>query len=558
MVTQVPEAPAGENFYAWDRNLQALLARIAPDMVAQHGARLTDFGAWAGNELNSQAAYTDRWAPPKLDSHGPDGAAAGHVVQNPRYVDAHQEAYRRGTIGLAFTGQAPHLLSFTMGYLLSQADISVHCPVTMTGAVAYVLDRIAPDAVKTRWLGELTRMDGGAQSAGTWATEHHGGSDVGATTTVARPDGDGWRLDGLKWFTSNAGSGMALATARPDGAPDGGAGLGCYLVPDTAADGSRNAWRVRRLKDKLGTRGLATGEIDLNGCWAEEVAAPPNGLKTMMEALAYSRIHNAVAGCAVQRRAFVEALCWASHRDAFGHGIIAYPMVKDTLLDMLCEGEADLALGFEAARQFDAALADPAQVAWLRVATALAKWRTAETGVWAAKQALELVGGNGYTEEWGTARLYRDAMVLPVWEGPANVQALELLRAATGKLPGDEALGERVGAIMAALPKELRNEGAMLRRALGDCRSAFKRVRDNPADGPVVARRLLELAATTVAGALLLEEAALGLADGDARKALLARRFMARHFAPRGDVVQPPDPAHGAFNDIIAGQAIAA
>ena len=558
MATNVPEAPAGANFFAWDANLGGLLARVAPDMVADHGERLADFGAWAGGELDAQAAYTDRWAPPKLDSHGPDGTAAGTVIQNPRYVAAHQEAYRRGAIGLAFNGDAPHLLSFTMGYLLSQADISVHCPVTMTGAVAYVLDRLAPDAVKARWLGELTRMDGAAQSAGTWATEHHGGSDVGATTTVARADRDGWRLDGLKWFTSNAGSGMALATARPEGAADGGAGLGCYLVPDTTRDAARNAWRVRRLKDKLGTRGLPTGEIELNGAWAEEVAAPPDGLKTMMEALAYSRIHNAVAGCAVQRRAFLEALCWASHRDAFGHGIIAYPMVKDTLLDMLCEGEADLALGFEAARTFDLALADPDQVPWLRVVTALAKWRTAETGVWAAKQALELVGGNGYTEEWGTARLYRDAMVLPVWEGPANVQALELLRAATGKLPGDEALGERVGEIMAALPKDLRNEGAMLRRALGDCRSAFKRVRDNPAEGPVIARRLLELAATAVAGALLLEEAGLGLADGDARKALLARRFMARHFAPRGDVVQPPDPAHAAFDAIIAVQPVAA
>ena len=553
----VPTVPAGENFFSWDRNLTGLLGRVAPGMLAEHGERLADFGAWAGGELDAQAAYTDRWAPPRLDSHGPDGAAAGHVVQNPRYVAAHQEAYRRGTIGLAFNG-APHLLSFTMGYLLSQADISVHCPVTMTGAVAYVLDRLAPEPVKARWLGALTAMDGAAQSAGTWATEHHGGSDVGATTTTARPDGDHWRLDGLKWFTSNAGSGMALATARPADAPDGGAGLGCYLVPDTLPDGARNAWRVRRLKDKLGTRGLPTGEIDLNGAWAEEVAAPPHGLRTMMEALAYSRIHNAVAGCAVQRRALVEALCWASHRVAFGHEIIAYPMVKDTLLDMVCEGEADLALGFEAARMFDAALEDEAQLAWLRVVTALAKWRTAETGVWAAKQALELVGGNGYTEEWATARLYRDAMVLPVWEGPANVQALDLLRAATGKLPGDEAMGERVGEILAALPKELRNEAAMLRRALGDCRSAFKRVRDNGADGPVVARRLLELAATTVAGALLLEEAAAGVLAGDGRKALLARRFMARHFAPRAEVVQPPDPAHAAFDAIIAVQPVAA
>lgn len=547
----VPESGHGQNFFTWDHNLQALLARLAPEMMAAHESRLADFGAWAGGELDAQAAYTDRWAPPVLNSHGRDGLAAGEVVQNPRHVTAHQDAYRRGTIGLAFNGQAPHLLSFTMGYLLSQADISVHCPVTMTGAVAHVLDRLAPEAVRAQWLPDLTRMDGQAQSAGTWATEHHGGSDIAATTTVARPVSDGFRLDGLKWFTSNAGSGLALATAHLDGAPPGAAGLGCYLVPDTLADGSRNTWRVRRLKDKLGTRGLATGEIDLNGAWAVEVAAPPHGLKTMMEALAYSRIHNAVAGCAVQRRAFVEALCWASHRQAFGHGIITYPMVKDTLLDMVCEGEADLALAFEAARTFDAALADEDHLAWLRVATALAKYRTAETGVWAAKQAIEVVGGNGYTEEWATARLFRDAMVLPVWEGPANVQALDLIRAASGKLAGDEAFGNRVGDIIGALPKPLGNEGAMLRRALGDCRTGFTRVRDHPGDGPVVARRLLDLAATTLAGALLLEEAALGVAAGDGRKALLARRFMARHFAPAQEVVRPPDPAQTAFAAIV-------
>ena len=173
------------------------------------------------------------------------------MVLNPAYLACHAEAYRRGVIGLAF-GDNPsgHLLSFAMGYLLSEADVSIHCPVTMTGAVAYVLDRLAPEDVRDRFLPELTRMDGAAKSGGTWATEHHGGSDVGATATRAEADGEQWRLTGLKWFTSNAGAGLALATARPVGAPDGGKGLGCYLVPSHLDDGQPNRLWTRRLKDK--------------------------------------------------------------------------------------------------------------------------------------------------------------------------------------------------------------------------------------------------------------------------------------------------------------------
>jgi alkylation response protein AidB-like acyl-CoA dehydrogenase len=297
-------------------------------------------------------------------------------------------------------------------------------------------------------------MDGAAKSGGTWATELHGGSDVGATTTVARAEAEAWRLTGLKWFTSNADSGLALATGRPEGGPEGGAGLGCYLLPDTLPDGAPNRYRVRRLKDKLGTRGLPTGEVDLEGAWALEIAGPGDGLKVMMEALGYSRIHNAVAACGVQRRALLEALCWASHREAFGAAIWSYPMVRDTLLDLAAEAEASTALAFEAGLAFDAALAagDSRENArdWLRTATALAKYRTAEHGVRAAFRAIEIVGGNGYTEEWPTARLFRDAMVLPVWEGPVNIQALELLRATTGKLGGDGAFLARVAGILEA------------------------------------------------------------------------------------------------------------
>ncbi len=554
-----PDETRGLNLFALDRNLRALLARRAPDMTARFGDALTDFGAWAGGPLDEQARYTDRHAPPRLETHDREGAAVGRVVLNPAYLECHAEAYRRGVIGLAFTDDpAPHLLSFTMGYLLSEADVSIHCPVTMTGAVAYVLDRLAPEAVRARYLPEMVRMDGAAKSGGTWATEQHGGSDVGATTTTAEQADGHWRLTGLKWFTSNAGAGLALATARPTGAPDGSKGLGCYLVPSELDDGQPNRIRNRRLKDKLGTRGLATAEAELEGAFAVEVAPPPHGLKAMMEALEYSRIHNSVAAAGVHRRAFLEAACWATHRVAFGRPIRDYPMVRDGLLDLAMEQEASTALAFESAVAFDTALADEEQRAWLRTVTALAKYQTAEQAVRAATRAVELVGGNGYTEEWPTARLYRDALVTAVWEGPANIQALELLRAVAGRLPGDQAFLSRVDGVLQALPDGLGGTAALVRDALADSRQALAFLRANPGDGPRLARRLMELLADTLSAALLLEEAAGDLETGDRRKALIAERFARSRFGERPAVDAAEDPAHSVFDPIITYASIPA
>ena len=554
-----PADTRGLNAFDLDRNLQRLLQLRAPAMLARHGGRLSDFGAWVGGELEAQAAYSDRYAPPRLDSHGPDGEPLGRVILNPAYEACHREAYRRGAIGLAFgPDAAPHLLSFAMGYLLSTADISIHCPVTMTGALAYVLSRVAPAAVRKAYLPQLIRMDGQALSGGTWATERHGGSDVGATTTEAVPDGKAWRLTGLKWFASNAGCGLAFATARPRGAPPGGKGLGCYLVPASLPNGTANTLWIRRLKDKLGTRGLATGEVELHGAWARQVAAPPHGLKAMMEALEYSRIHNAVAACAVQRRAFLESVCWATHRQAFGAVIGGYPMVRDSLLDLLAELEANSALAFEAAAAFDAALADDTRRPWLRTATALAKYRTAEYGVRAATRAVELVGGNGYTEEWPTARLYRDALVLSVWEGPVNIQALELLRMVIGKARGDAPFLARVDGILAMLPARLAARAQPVRAARDHCASALAYLRQRPEEGPRHARRLLETMADALAAALLLEEAAADLAHGDARKALVAERFLTMRFAAAPAIGPGRDPAHAAFDRIVGYGTVAA
>lgn len=564
-----PEEIRGQNFFELDPELHAILSARAPADCKGWAPLLSDFGAWVGGPVDEEADYTDRYGPPVLEAYDRDGETANRIVHNPAWTTISRQVYEKGIVGLNYgNDRAPFLLTFAMGYLLSQSDPSLHCPVTMTGALAYVLDRFAPKPVRDRYLHDLIRRDGKALTGGTWATEKHGGSDVGATTTIATPiDGEGgaFRLNGLKWFASNADGGLALATARPVGAPEGSKGLGLYMVPTHLDHGGANPMRLRRLKEKLGTRGVPTGEIDLIDTWAVEVAPPPEGFKLMMEALEFSRIQNAMASVGIHRRAFLEAVSFAVHRQAFGTVITEYPMVQNEILDVMVMLEAGMALGFGAAGAFDDAAglgldeaAHPARI-WLRMITALAKYFTAEEAIGACSKAIEIIGGNGYVCDRITPRLLRDAQVLTVWEGPANIQALELLRLLGNRYPGFETFIERVETCLEGDGRSLRTAaGADIQKpvaaALADCRDAVDLVRADAGEAQRHARKLLALMADTLAAALLVEQAAAGLAaDGDRRKAIIARLFIERRFAhpKRRGILPGQDWAQRHFDDLI-------
>ncbi|MBM3509307.1 MAG: acyl-CoA dehydrogenase [Alphaproteobacteria bacterium] len=544
----------GQNLYAIDPRLHSVLGRIDGAAHARFAPALADFGAWVGDTVDREAEYTDRFGRPTLETYDLDGATVNRVRYNPAWQAVAREAYMKGVVGLNYGPEpAPFATTFAMGYLLSQADVSLHCPVTMTGAVAYVLDRHGPPELRARYLADLVRRDGRALTGGTWATELHGGSDVGGSTTIARARNDHVRLAGLKWFVSNVDGGLALATARPEGAPPGTAGLGLYLVPMTLDDGTPNALRIRRLKDKLGTCGIATGEVDLVDAWSLEVAPPPQGFKLMMKALEISRIHNAVASVGLQRRAFLEAVSYASHRQAFGQTITAYPMLQDELLAILVELDADLVLAFEAARAFDREQQDPAETTWLRLVTALAKYRTAENANRACRSAIEIIGGNGYTYDMATPRLLRDAQVTTVWEGPANIQALEVLRLLSPRYGGFAAFTARIEAVLARLPDALAGAAQTVAGALEDCRAAVKLIAAEPTLAARHARRLMALMADTLAAALALDDAAAGLAAGDRRMAIVAELLLERHFtpAPRRGIVRDENAGHRHFEALI-------
>jgi acyl-CoA dehydrogenase len=493
--------------------------------IADYSGQLAEFLDWVRTDVDAQANYTDRYAPPALETYDRNGEVINRIVSNRWYEDQHRELYRRGIIGLPYAEKAPHLLTFTMGYILSQSDISLHCPVTLTGAVAYVLSSHAPDSVRQQFLYDVVRMDGLAKTGGTWATEQHGGSDVGATTTKAVASGNHFKLDGLKWFTSNANSGLALATARPEGAAPGSAGLGLYLVPSHLDDGQPNHYRIRRLKDKLGTKGLPTGEIDLLGAEAVEVAPPPDGFKLMMEALEYSRVHNAVGSAGIQRRALREALAWAKTRSAFGQVLRNYPMVQDELLRMRVQFEAGALLAFEAAIVFDETQQNAERRTWLRLVIALAKYLTAEYAIAATRAALELIGGNGYTSDYPVARLLRDAQVLTVWEGPANIQALELLRLLSPKYHGWRLYQTRLHDITEAIPQALpRLRNALRSRLQADGEAVAVTLRDDPG-AQRFARKLLHRLSQSLALALLCETAGEAHKQGNPQPACSAWRY---------------------------------
>jgi acyl-CoA dehydrogenase len=514
----------------FDRFLQPVLVAREPRLTA-YLERLSDFHSWVLSDVDAQANYTDRYAPPALQAYDREGNVINRIVANSLYDQHHQECYRRGIIALPYTEHAPHLLSFTMGFLLSQADISLHCPVTLTGAVAYVLGHLASPDLRAKYLRDLTRTDGQTRTGGTWATEKHGGSDVGATTTTSVRKGDRFALHGLKWFASNANSGLAVATARPAGADPGSAGLGLYLVPSHLEGGEPNHLLIRRLKDKLGTKGLPTGEIELQGVEAIEIAGPPQGFRMMMDALEYSRVHNAVGSAGVQRRALMEAVQWCNTREAFGGKLIDYPMVQDELLRMQVQFEAGALMAFETALAFDAALADPTQRTWLRLSTALAKYLTAEYAIQSCRAALELIGGNGYTSDYSIARIYRDAQVLTVWEGPANIQALELLRLLSPKYDGAAVYEHRIRSVIKHIPDSMFVLARTLHQRLTEDLATITLVLRERESSTRYARKLLHRLSLSFGYALMCERAA--QVEGDELRFLAACRFF--------EEIEPPN-----------------
>lgn len=567
---QYPETLRGVNFFDVDRNLDVFLRRHAPDLLKKRRDSLRNIGDFVGDRLDRQAEQTDQDFQPSLrdvpNSRSKPTGRRNEIRLNAEYEACQQELYREGLLADCFKGKnRSHILPFVGQYLVSQSDIATGCPFAMTHPVAYVLDQIAPKALRDKYLKEITRKDGKTAICGTWATERHSGSDVGGSITKASPAEKSGevRLQGHNWFTSAFGfkKFLAIKTARPDGAPQGSKGLGLYLVPSHIdKDWSvGNNFNITHLKRKLGTRGLPTVEVDLEGATAYEIAPAGQGVKAMMAALGCSRVHNAMGAAGVMHRSYMEALSWASHRETFGEKLITRPMIQKRILDIGTEWMAGSALAFEAAKSFDDAVKDPAKAGWMRIATALAKFKTAEQAVWCAQKAVELVGGNGYTEDYPTARQFRDAMVLTVWEGPEQIQALELMRMVAGSAPGDQVFLNRIDEIIKILPDtDMAGEKRRLSEMRTSMAESLEQLRRAPKSMELVADEFLHKMSDMLSYALLCDEAAWELQHDNNRQKLL----VARHFHEKVFKANPlkPDFESGAlhrhFNEMVTGMPV--
>jgi putative acyl-CoA dehydrogenase len=346
-------------------------------------------------------------------------------------------------------------------------------------------------------------------------TEPQGGSDLSRSSTQATARGDGtFTLNGHKWFVSHPTADAFLILARdPEVSATGNDGLSCFLASGWREDGSRNGFELQRLKDKLGTRSLASAEVILRDTYATRVGEPGRGIATIIEMVVHTRMDCAIGSAGLMARAVAETVHYARKREAFGAVLEAQPQMRTVLADIVLEREASLALAYEVALQFQQGNAIG------RLMTAVAKYWITRRAVAVAIECVESLGGNGYTEELPLARLYRDAQVNSTWEGAGNVMALDVLRTLT-KQP--QLMGEliaHVADLVADAPLQLARDVASL------CADI------NPPTSQADGRRFAGEVAVTLQAALLAHRAGATGHDSDAH---IARAFIATRCHGRG------------------------
>ena len=435
----VPDA-YGLNLFRADPWMAPLLGLYMPaDLKAHMEPHLDRLGALAGGRLDTLAGTADR-NPPVLRTRTRRGEDVNRIDYHPAYREMEQLAF--GDFGLAamshrggvldWPEKMPPVAKYAVTFLFVQAEFGLLCPVNMTDSLTRTLRKFGSEDLVARYLPALTSQDLDALSQGAmFMTEQGAGSDVGATAVMAEPAGDGtWRLTGDKWFCSNADAGLAMVLARLKDGPAGIKGVGLFLLPKTLPDGSANAYRIVRLKDKLGTRSMASGEIRLEGATAFLVGDPGAGFRQMADMVNSSRLSNGVRAAGMMRRAFSESMFIARNRVAFGRHLIDMPLMRRQLAKMLMRAEQARAMMLQTAdtlRRSDAG--EDGAYALLRILTPLIKYRACRDARVVTGDAMEVRGGCGYIEEFSDARLVRDAHLGSIWEGTSNVVALDVIRA---------------------------------------------------------------------------------------------------------------------------------
>jgi len=389
---------------------------------------LKNYEAWWEAEGKAISEATDRGGTPWLRMFDRFGKRVDAVLFSPEYWKMLKRGYQAGVVWRVFEENSL-LSSYLLGYVTSFYDPGLYCPYTVSLATAVALDKYGAEELKARFLPPLLRKDDAVWQGATWMTEAKGGSDLGATVeTLARRSGDRWLLTGEKYFASNVGAELAVVAARPEGAPWNVRGLALFLMPKYREDGSLNCF-VRRLKDKIGTRSVPTGEVELRESEAYLLGKGEWGVYLILEVLNVSRVANSIGSVALAQRAMGEALSFAKERTAFGRPILEHPLLRKQLEDRLSGLKAAFALTWEAVQLLNEVWRETPPYSdryhLFRLVAHLSKYWTAEMAVQTAKWAMEVHGGMGVLAEYPVERWLREAMILPIWEGTAHRQILD-------------------------------------------------------------------------------------------------------------------------------------
>ena len=551
--TERYQGATGLNWWRCDPTLQFLMRYyLTADELAWATPHLDRFGALMGGPVSERAEATDK-NPPRLERYDRWGHDVSEVVLPPSFLETRRDVLANSFDAPPIRADATSrgikltMLNAAHSYLLDQAEIGMACALGTGGEMVVNLVRsFAPPDIRDRVMEKFASGEWAGQTVQS-LTERTGGSDLAELETTATPAGDSWRINGFKWFASNVNGAAWVVLAKPEGAPDNTRGIATFLVLTERRDGTRNGIRIRRLKDKLGTKAVASGEVEFVDAEAFLLSGQPSGeaggeggagdgkgLARMMAMTNGARLGIAMMGVGCARRALVEAMCYARSRQAFGKSLAEQPLMQRKLAELIVDVEAAQALVFDGF--------DPEHR--LRIGVPLIKLRAARLGITAASDAIEVHGGNGYVENWPVARILRDAQVNTLWEGPDNILCLDVrrgiereqadvafvdrLREAVGRGPTGDAtaalVGQRVDDVASALEK-------------------WKALPRSTAEARLFP--LAELMADVYGGALLVEQAGFEQRElGTDRKSLVARLYGQRHLADRGPLRGIDDPSH--------------
>jgi alkylation response protein AidB-like acyl-CoA dehydrogenase len=394
---------------------------------------LQPYERWWVKEGQDISDHTDRVGMPPLRMFDLFGKRVDEILYSPDYWRMLKHGYRTGVIWRVAEENA--LFPAALGiYLTSFYDPGLACPYTVSLSTYVPLLKHGAAELKERFLPRLLQKDDAVWQGATWMTEIKGGSDLGATVdTVARPTGDHWQLTGDKYFASNAGAELAVVAARPEGGANNVRGLALFLVPKHRSHGRQNPgqlnYTIRRLKDKIATRSVPTGEIELRDSEAWLLGRVEDGIYLILEVLNVSRVANSMGSIGLALRALADAASFAQGRSVFGKPLIEQPLMRRQFEDRLRQLQAASRLAWRSVVLLNEVWLEKPPYSdryhLFRLVAHLAKYWTAEVAVQTAKWAMEVHGGMGTLHEYRAERWLREAMILAIWEGPAHRQILD-------------------------------------------------------------------------------------------------------------------------------------